>query len=353
MCDIRKAVDMAIAVEKFSNEIKTTRITMTDIKDIAYFKPDILDDITKISDWIEGKDLPTNNTDSSNVNAILDTIFVGESLDDIFGDNNDNHTKEEIEIPDPVPIAEIFENEVSNEEEAPAVDETEVVEKDEIPHEKKKMNQNDYKYLASLIADNYNGKDYKEARKELSEKFPMWNFQSIYRFCGKITFPKISDEYFDLKDDVIISKPDRPECFENKIDVILSNLKERDKFYDVINKEGIEESEWKKMVVDIIDASSSMEKILEKYPDISGNDLVKYEIVKKAMCFGGLISSNLYEIDMAIIIASCVKIAGKKKVSKISSAVRKKWNVGNLRSEQVFGIVNKTTYPEICNKFFA
>ncbi len=339
MCYVRKAVDMANAIDEFVDELNKYRVTVEDIKDIGFFKPEILKTVETISEWLDS---------SVEEVEIIKEVDVEEPIIEEEPEEDTPIAEEE------VAVIEEPESEPESDPEPESEPEPEVEVVDDTKRKYNKLSEGNYRFIATFIADNYDGVSVKDARKDICEKLPHLPFRSIYRFIDKTTYKKLSDEYFVLegKDKIIRVKEDRPvEEAAVYINELISNIKYPDKFNKVIDESQLTEAEWKSVMHNLARAKCDMGAIVNRFPNIDATALVGYETVKKAMIFGGLFPMDITDIDMTIIISSIVQKVGKRKIGKIANAIRKQWNVGNLRSEQIYGVINKTMYPEISSKF--
>ena len=336
MCYVRKAVDMANAIDEFVDELNRYKVTVDDINDIGFFKPDILVTLKTIRDWL------TSSREEVEVIKEYDNI-VEPQQESLPG----------FEEPDDVIEEEVVEDEESEEE---PVEEEPVKEDVEETSKRKynKLSEKNYRFIASFIADNFDGVDVKTARAQLVERLPGLPFRSVYRFIEKQTWKKISDEYFTLdKKNVIHVVENRPKDeAQDYIEELISNIKYPDKFHKTLNEFGItDEVQWKGPMHNLAKVNCEMEAIVANFPDISASALTTYEVVKKAMIVGGLMNSGLSDLDMVIIIASTIQKVGKRKIGRIANSVRKQWSVGNLRSDQIYAVLNKSWYPNIVTKY--
>lgn len=336
MCYVRKAVDMANAIDEFVDEINRYKVTVEDINDIGFFKPEILDTLKTILDWLISS---------------REEVEVIKEYDNIVEPQQESLPG--FEEPDEVIEEEVVEDEESEEE---PVEEEPVKEDVEETSKRKynKLSEKNYRFIASFIADNFDGVDVKEARAQLVERLPGLPFRSVYRFIEKKTWKKISDEYFNIdKKNVIHAVENRPKDeAQDYIEELISNIKYPDKFHKTLNEFGItDEVQWKGPMHNLAKVNCDMESIVANFPDITASALTTYEVVKKAMIVGGLMNSGLTDLDMAIIIASTIQKVGKRKIGRIANSVRKQWSVGNLRSDQIYAVLNKSWYPDIVTKY--
>ena len=336
MCYVRKAVDMANAIDEFVDELNRYKVTVEDVNDIGFFKPEILDTLKTIQDWL------TSSREEVEVIKEYDNI-VEPQQESLPG----------FEEPDEVIEEEVVEDDESEEE---PVEEEPVKEDVEETSKRKynKLSEKNYRFIAGFIADNFDGVDVKEARVQLVERLPGLPFRSVYRFIEKKTWKKISDQYFTLdKKSVIHAVENRPKDeAQDYIEELISNIKYPDKFHKTLNEFGItDEVQWKGPMHNLAKVNCNMESIVANFPDISASALTTYEVVKKAMIVGGLMNSGLTDLDMAIIIASTIQKVGKRKIGRIANSVRKQWSVGNLRSDQIYAVLNKSWYPDIVTKY--
>lgn len=336
MCYVRKAVDMANAIDEFVDEINRYKVTVEDINDIGFFKPEILDTLKTIQDWLISS---------------REEVEVIKEYDNVVEPQQESLPG--FEEPDDVIEEEVVEDEESEEE---PVEEEPVKEDVEETSKRKynKLSEKNYRFIASFIADNFDGVDVKEARAQLVERLPGLPFRSVYRFIEKKTWKKISDEYFTIdKKNVIHAVENRPKDeAQDYIEELISNIKYPDKFHKTLNEFGItDEVQWKGPMHNLAKVNCDMESIVANFPDITASALTTYEVVKKAMIVGGLMNSGLTDLDMAIIIASTIQKVGKRKIGRIANSVRKQWSVGNLRSDQIYAVLNKSWYPDIVTKY--
>lgn len=336
MCYVRKAVDMANAIDEFVDEINRYKVTVEDVNDIGFFKPEILDTLKTIQDWLISS---------------REEVEVIKEYDNVVEPQQESLPG--FEEPDDVIEEEVVEDEESEEE---PVEEEPVKEDVEETSKRKynKLSEKNYRFIASFIADNFDGVDVKTARSQLVERLPGLPFRSVYRFIEKKTWKKISDKYFNIdKKNVIHAVENRPKDeAQDYIEELISNIKYPDKFHKTLNEFGItDEVQWKGPMHNLAKVNCDMESIVTNFPDISASALTTYEVVKKAMIVGGLMNSGLTDLDMAIIIASTIQKVGKRKIGRIANSVRKQWSVGNLRSDQIYAVLNKSWYPDIVTKY--
>ena len=336
MCYVRKAVDMANAIDEFVDEINRYKVTVEDVNDIGFFKPEILDTLKTIQDWLISS---------------REEVEVIKEYDNVVEPQQESLPG--FEEPDDVIEEEVVEDEELEEE---PVEEEPVKEDVEETSKRKynKLSEKNYRFIASFIADNFDGVDVKEARAQLVERLPGLPFRSVYRFIEKKTWKKISDKYFNIdKKNVIHAVENRPKDeAQDYIEELISNIKYPDKFHKTLNEFGItDEVQWKGPMHNLAKVNCEMEAIVANFPDISASALTTYEVVKKAMIVGGLMNSGLTDLDMAIIIASTIQKVGKRKIGRIANSVRKQWSVGNLRSDQIYAVLNKSWYPDIVTKY--
>lgn len=327
---------MANAIDEFVDEINRYKVTVEDINDIGFFKPEILDTLKTILDWLISS---------------REEVEVIKEYDNIVEPQQESLPG--FEEPDEVIEEEVVEDEESEEE---PVEEEPVKEDVEETSKRKynKLSEKNYRFIASFIADNFDGVDVKEARAQLVERLPGLPFRSVYRFIEKKTWKKISDEYFNIdKKNVIHAVENRPKDeAQDYIEELISNIKYPDKFHKTLNEFGItDEVQWKGPMHNLAKVNCDMESIVANFPDITASALTTYEVVKKAMIVGGLMNSGLTDLDMAIIIASTIQKVGKRKIGRIANSVRKQWSVGNLRSDQIYAVLNKSWYPDIVTKY--
>jgi hypothetical protein len=346
MCYVRKAVDMANAIDEFVDEINRYKVTVDDINDIGFFKPEILVTLKTIRDWL------TSSREEVKVIEEYDIIVEQQNSLPGFEELNELIEEEvvENEEPEEAPTEEgLVEEEPTKEESV----KEEVVEETS-KRKYNKLSEKNYRFIAGFIADNFDGVDVKTARAQLVERLPGLPFRSVYRFIEKQTWKKISDEYFTLdKKNVIHVVENRPKDeAQDYIEELISNIKYPDKFHKILNEFGItDEVQWKGPMHNLAKVNCEMEAIVANFPDITASALTTYEVVKKAMIVGGLMNSGLTDLDMVIIIASTIQKVGKRKISRIASSVRKQWSVGNLRSDQIYAVLNKSWYPDIVAKY--
>ena len=336
MCYVRKAVDMANAIDEFVDELNRYKVTVDDINDIGFFKPDILVTLKTIRDWL------TSSREEVKVIEEYDIIV-----------------EQQKSLPGFEELDEVIEEEVVEDEESDEVPVEEEPVKEEVVEETSKrkynkLSEKNYRFIAGFIADNFDGVDVKTARAQLVERLPGLPFRSVYRFIEKQTWKKISDEYFTLdKENVIHVVENRPKDeAQDYIEELISNIKYPDKFKKTLNEFGVDdEIQWKGPMHNLAKVNCEMEAIVANFPDISASALTTYEVVKKAMIVGGLMNARLSDLDMVIIIASTIQKVGKRKIGRIANSVRKQWSVGNLRSDQIYAVLNKSWYPDIVTKY--
>lgn len=337
MCYVRKAVDMANAIDEFVDELNRYKVTVDDINDIGFFKPDILVTLKTIRDWL------TSSREEVKVIEEYDIIV----------------EQQQKSLPGFEELDEVIEEEVVEDEESDEVPVEEEPVKEEVVEETSKrkynkLSEKNYRFIAGFIADNFDGVDVKTARAQLVERLPGLPFRSVYRFIEKQTWKKISDEYFTLdKENVIHVVENRPKDeAQDYIEELISNIKYPDKFKKTLNEFGVDdEIQWKGPMHNLAKVNCEMEAIVANFPDISASALTTYEVVKKAMIVGGLMNARLSDLDMVIIIASTIQKVGKRKIGRIANSVRKQWSVGNLRSDQIYAVLNKSWYPDIVTKY--
>lgn len=333
MCYVRKAVDMANAIDEFVDELNRYKVTVDDINDIGFFKPEILVTLKTIQDWITSS---------------REEVEVIKECDDIVEQQQESLPG--FEEPDEEIEEEVVEDDESEEE---PINEEPV--KEETPKRKyNKLSEKNYRFIAGFIADNFDGVDVKTARAQITERLPGLPFKSVYNFIEKKTYKKISDEYFTLdKKNVIHVVENRPKDeAQDYIEELISNIKYPDKFHKTLNEFGVnDEVQWKGPMHNLAKVNCDMEAIVANFPDITASALTTYEVVKKAIIVGGLMNSGLSDLDMVIIIASTIQKVGKRKIGRIANSVRKQWNVGNLRSDQIYAVLNKSWYPDIVAKY--
>lgn len=327
---------MANAIDEFVDEINRYKVTVEDVNDIGFFKPEILDTLKTIQDWLISS---------------REEVEVIKEYDNVVEPQQESLPG--FEEPDDVIEEEVVEDEELEEE---PVEEEPVKEDVEETSKRKynKLSEKNYRFIASFIADNFDGVDVKEARAQLVERLPGLPFRSVYRFIEKKTWKKISDKYFNIdKKNVIHAVENRPKDeAQDYIEELISNIKYPDKFHKTLNEFGItDEVQWKGPMHNLAKVNCEMEAIVANFPDISASALTTYEVVKKAMIVGGLMNSGLTDLDMAIIIASTIQKVGKRKIGRIANSVRKQWSVGNLRSDQIYAVLNKSWYPDIVTKY--
>lgn len=339
MCYVRKAVDMANAIDEFVDELNRYKVTVDDINDIGFFKPEILVTLKSIQDWI------TSSKDEVEVIKECDDIIEPQQESLPGFEEPDEEIGEEGVVEDEESEEEPVKEEPINEEPV----------KEETPKRKyNKLSEKNYRFIAGFIADNFDGVDVKTARAQITERLPGLPFKSVYNFIEKKTYKKISDEYFTLdKKNVIHVVENRPKDeAQDYIEELISNIKYPDKFNKTLIEFGInDEVQWKGPMHNLAKVNCDMEAIVANFPDITASALTTYEVVKKAMIVGGLMNSGLSDLDMVIIIASTIQKVGKRKIGRIANSVRKQWNVGNLRSDQIYAVLNKSWYPDIVAKY--
>lgn len=328
---------MANAIDEFVDELNRYKVTVDDINDIGFFKPDILATLKTIRDWL------TSSREEVKVIEEYDIIV----------------EQQQKSLPGFKELDEVIEEEVVEDEESDEVPVEEEPVKEEVVEETSKrkynkLSEKNYRFIAGFIADNFDGVDVKTARAQLVERLPGLPFRSVYRFIEKQTWKKISDEYFTLdKENVIHVVENRPKDeAQDYIEELISNIKYPDKFKKTLNEFGItDEVQWKGPMHNLAKVNCEMEAIVANFPDISASVLTTYEVVKKAMIVGGLMNARLSDLDMVIIIASTIQKVGKRKIGRITNSVRKQWSVGNLRSDQIYAVLNKSWYPDIVTKY--
>lgn len=327
---------MANAIDEFVDEINRYKVTVEDVNDIGFFKPEILDTLKTIQDWL------ISSREEVEVIKEYDNVVEPQQESLPGFEESDDVIEEEV-----VEDEELEEEPV---EEEPVKEDVEETSK----RKYNKLSEKNYRFIASFIADNFDGVDVKEARAQLVERLPGLPFRSVYRFIEKKTWKKISDKYFIIdKKNVIHAVENRPKDeAQDYIEELISNIKYPDKFHKTLNEFGItDEVQWKGPMHNLAKVNCDMESIVANFPDISASALTTYEVVKKAMIVGGLMNSGLTDLDMVIIIASTIQKVGKRKIGRIANSVRKQWSVGNLRSDQIYAVLNKSWYPDIVTKY--
>ena len=80
--DIRRAGDMAIIISSFVDELNSYNVTIDDINDIGFFKPDVINDLNEIKEYFSGKTKPVE-VDDENDNTTTDIDLTGYTIDGV------------------------------------------------------------------------------------------------------------------------------------------------------------------------------------------------------------------------------------------------------------------------------
>lgn len=342
--DIRKAVDMAIIISSFVDELNSYNVTIDDINDIGFFKPDVINDLNEIKEYFSGKTKPVEVDDEKD------------------NDTNDVDVTD-IHIPDDVyktyaMVTKPIESPTGQVIEIKSDDDGQKVIIPEFPDGKNrqyvKLNEEACRYIAGIVADKYDGDNINNIRKIIINSFPSLKEKTITRFLRKETYSAISDEYYTLIDGRIVKAVcNRPVSdIDSYIDNLINSMPDPKTFNKILADYDIADPfKWRGVFYNLAQANYDMDVILNKCRDMDADALITYEIVKRAMVMGGLSSKGLSELDMTIILASIIKKLGKRKISRVLTNARKQWGICNVRTEQVFAVMNKTSYPEIVSRF--
>lgn len=352
--DIRKAVDMAIIISSFVDELNSYNVTIDDINDIGFFKPDVINDLNEIKEYFSGKTKPVEVDDEKDktINDTADTV------------DKDIHINDDIDKTYSVATKA---NSAATEAISPAVDQIVETKSDgaaqkvtipEFPDNKNrqyvKLNEEACRYIAGIVADKYDGENINNIRKIIINSFPSLKDKTITRFLRKETYSSISDEYYKLMDGRIVKAVcNRPVSdIDSYIDNLINSMPDPKTFNKILEDYDISDPfKWRGVFYNLAQANYDMDVILNKCRNMDADALITYEIVKRAMVMGGLSSKGLSELDMTIILASIIKKLGKRKISRVLTNARKQWGICNVRTEQVFAVMNKTSYPEIVSRF--
>ena len=342
--DIRKAVDMAIIISSFVDELNSYNVTIDDINDIGFFKPDVINDLNEIKEYFSGKSKPVE-VDNEKDNTVNDTVDK-----DIY--INDHIYKTDSLATDAISVA------VDQIIETKSDDDGQNVTIPEFPDNKNrqyvKLNEEACRYIAGIVADKYDGENINNIRKIITNSFPSLKEKTITRFLRKETYSSISDEYYTLIDGRIVKAVcNRPVSdIDSYIDNLINSMPDPKTFNKILADYDINDPfKWRGVFYNLAQSNYDMDVILNKCRDMDADALITYEIVKRAMVMGGLSSKGLSELDMTIILASIIKKLGKRKISRVLTNARKQWGICNVRTEQVFAVMNKTSYPEIVSRF--
>jgi hypothetical protein len=343
--DIRKAVDMAIIISSFVDELNSYKVTIDDINDIGFFKPDVINDLNEIKEYVSGKTKP---------------VEVDDENDNTTADTNDTDVTD-IHIPDDVykTYAMVTKSSESDDNEVIEIKSDDDGQKTipEIPDKNRqyvKLNEEACRYIAGIVADKYDGENINNIRKIIVNSFPSLKDKTITRFLRKETYSTISDEYYTLIDGRIVKAVcNRPVSdIDSYIDNLINSIPDQKTFYKILADYEINDPfKWRGVFYNLAQANYDMDVILNKCRNMDADALITYEIVKRAMVMGGLSSKGLSELDMTIILSSIIKKLGKRKISRVLTNARKQWGICNVRTEQVFAVMNKTSYPEIVSRF--
>ena len=332
--DIRRAVDMAIIISSFVDELNSYNVTIDDINDIGFFKPDVINDINEIKE-----------VDDENDNTTTDIDITGRHITDAIDEINNMST-------------EAIESSTDQVIETKSDDDGRKVIIPEFPDNKNrqyvKLNEEACRYIAGIVADKYDGDNINNIRKIITNSFPSLKEKTITRFLRKETYSSISDEYYTLIDGRIVKAVcDRPVSdIDSYIDNLVNSIPDPKTFNKILADYDISDPfKWRGVFYNLAQANYDMDVILNKCRNMDADALITYEIVKRAMVMGGLSSKGLSELDMTIILASIIKKLGKRKISRVLTNARKQWGICNVRTEQVFAVMNRTSYPEIVSRF--
>lgn len=294
---IREFVDLYKDLYSFIMTINETNAKVSDLNDLVAIKPELKHPIEVILNWVNSKDIVVEDSTNTASVAVVKTVTLPEVV-----------------------------TEPLKEEPSGTINDTE------------KLNRDLVDTICRYIAGSCDGLEVQTVVDKVVTTCPRINPRTLWRLVTKRTYAKISDTFYIIEDGIV--KSVKETVLKESIpdyDVFMESLKDIDqKIYLPIFK-------------NINESGGSFLEWIESDPNLKWEDVLIGLRVMKGL---GEIGSHAYphEFDVTVMIIDAIRNVGKRKTSRITTYINKKWGI-NPKAQHIYAVLNKSIYPDIIERF--